>query len=86
MAVDGLCDSPGHNATYCTVTAMDCCTNKVLDFNIVHVGEVKNSNNMEKEGNFVFVFTAASFIISVKCMYFNFNIGFIVCQSRFYCK
>ena len=37
LAVDGQCDSPGHNATYCTVTAMDTFTNKVLNFRIVHV-------------------------------------------------
>ena len=37
LAVDGQCDSPGHNATYNTVTALDVKTNKVLDFKIVHV-------------------------------------------------
>ena len=31
IAVDGQCDSPGHNATYCTVTAMDTKVNKVVD-------------------------------------------------------
>lgn len=43
IAVDGQCDSPGHNATYCTVTAMDAESNKVLDFSVVNVKEVKNS-------------------------------------------
>ena len=37
LSVDGQCDSPGHNATYSTVTAMDTKTNKVLNFKIVHV-------------------------------------------------
>ena len=37
LAVNGQCDSPGHNATYSTVTALDVKTNKVLDFKIVHV-------------------------------------------------
>ena len=37
LAVDGQCDSPGHNATYSTVSAMDTETNKIIDFKIVHV-------------------------------------------------
>ena len=37
LAVDGQCDSPGHNATYNIATALDVKTNKVLDFKIVHV-------------------------------------------------
>jgi len=43
ISVDGQCDSPGHNATYCTATAMDVETNKVLDFEVVNVKEVSNS-------------------------------------------
>ena len=43
ISVDGQCDSPGHNATYSTVTAMDVDTNKILDFEVVNVKEVKNS-------------------------------------------
>ena len=43
LGLDGQCDSPGHNATYCTVSAMDAETNKVLDFKVVNVKEVKNS-------------------------------------------
>lgn len=50
LAVDGQCDSPGHNATYSTVSAMDCETNKVLNFKIVHVKETGTSQSMEKEG------------------------------------
>ena len=30
ISCDGQCDSPGHNATYCTVTSMDVKTNKVI--------------------------------------------------------
>ena len=37
LAVDGQCDSPGHNATYSTVSAMDTTTNKILNFKIIHV-------------------------------------------------
>ena len=37
LAIDGQCDSPGHNASYSTVTAMDTFNNKVLNFKIVHV-------------------------------------------------
>ena len=46
---DGRCDSPGHNAKYCTYTMM---TNegKVAAFNVVQVTEVTSSNAMEKEG------------------------------------
>ncbi|XP_066918258.1 uncharacterized protein [Clytia hemisphaerica] len=46
ISVDGQCDSPGYNATYCTVTSMDVDTNKILDFKV----ECKNSQGMEKEG------------------------------------
>ena len=44
LAVDGQCDSPGHNATYSTVTAMDIGCNKVLDFKIIHVKVCHRSN------------------------------------------
>ena len=37
LAVDGQCDSQGHNATYHTVTMLDTETNNILDFSIVHV-------------------------------------------------
>lgn len=50
LSIDGQCDSPGHNATYCTVSAMDVDTNKIVDYKIVDVKEVKNSQSMEKEG------------------------------------
>ena len=47
LGVDGQCDSPGHNATYCTVTAMDARSNKVVDLNVVNVKEVPNSQGIE---------------------------------------
>lgn len=37
LAVDGQRDSPGHNAIYNTVSAMDVDSNKIVNFNIVHV-------------------------------------------------
>ena len=43
LGIDGQCDSPGHNATYCTVTAMDAKANKIVDLKVVNVKEVKNS-------------------------------------------
>ena len=46
---DGLCDSPGHNAKYCTYTMMTD-EGKVVYFSLVHVTEAKSSNAMEKEG------------------------------------
>lgn len=50
LALDGQCDTPGHNASYSTVSALDVCTNKIIEYSIVHVKEVKNSQCMEKEG------------------------------------
>ena len=47
---DGRCDSPGHSAKYGTYTFMDLATDEVIDFMVVHVGEVAHSNNMEKYG------------------------------------
>ena len=47
---DGRCDSPGHSAKYGTYTFMDLATDEVIDFMVVHVGEVTHSNNMEKYG------------------------------------
>ena len=43
LNIDGQCDSPVYNATYCTVTVMDVDTNKVLDFEVVNVKECKKS-------------------------------------------
>ena len=50
LAGDGRCDSPGHNAKYGTYSMMHVATEKVLDFSLVQVSEVNNSNCMEKEG------------------------------------
>ena len=37
LALDGQCDSPGHNATYNTVSAIGTTTNKLINFRVVHV-------------------------------------------------
>jgi len=50
LAGDGRCDSPGHSAKYGTYTMIDTDTDKVVDFEVIRVMEVKNSNAMEKEG------------------------------------
>ena len=43
VGVDGQCDSLGHNATYCTVTAMTIPSNEIIDVEVVNVKEVRNS-------------------------------------------
>ena len=48
LAGDGRCDSPGHSAKYGTYTVLDVKSNKIVDFKVVSVCEVKNSNAMEK--------------------------------------
>lgn len=50
LAVEGRCDSPGHSAKYGTYTMLDVDSEKVADFKVVSVCEVKNSNAMEKKG------------------------------------
>lgn len=50
LAGDGRCDSPGHCAKYCTYTFLDVTSQKVIDFNVVSVSQVANSNQMEKKG------------------------------------
>ena len=48
---DGRCDSPGHNAKYGTsYSVIEVTTEKIVDFSLVQVFEVANSNAMEKEG------------------------------------
>uniref|UniRef100_A0A8C6TKS8 Transposase n=1 Tax=Neogobius melanostomus TaxID=47308 RepID=A0A8C6TKS8_9GOBI len=47
---DGRCDSPGHSAKYCTYTFLDAQSNKVVDFKVVSVTQVSNSNAMELHG------------------------------------
>ena len=49
LAGDGRCYSPAHNAKYSTYSIMHVATEKVLDFSLVQVSEVNNSNCMEKE-------------------------------------
>ena len=46
---DGRCDSPGHSAKYGTYSIVNTASSKVLDFSLVQVTEVKNSNAMELE-------------------------------------
>lgn len=50
LSGDGRCDSPGHNAKYGTYTMIDQQTDKIVDFHVVQVSEVNNSNAMEREG------------------------------------
>lgn len=50
LAEDGRCNSPRHNAKYGTYSIMHAPTEKILDFLLVQVSEVANSNCMEKEG------------------------------------
>ncbi|KAM9327700.1 uncharacterized protein KZ484_019176 [Pholidichthys leucotaenia] len=47
---DGRCDSPGHSAKYCTYTFLDTQSSKVVDFKVVSVTQVSNSNAMELHG------------------------------------
>ena len=47
---DGRCDSPGYNAKYGTYTVMNIDGNEIIDFRVVHKGQVANSSLMEKEG------------------------------------
>ena len=72
LSIDGQCDSPGHSATYCTVTSMDAKTNKVLDLVVVNVKEVKNSQGISiiVFGNFLF-----NFVTIEKCL----KIGILFC-------
>ena len=50
LAGDGRCDSPGHNAKYGTYSVREVTTEKIVDFSLVQVSKVANSNAMEKEG------------------------------------
>ena len=50
LAGDGRADSPGHSAKYGTYTMMNVDTDKIVDFEVVQVMDVKNSNAMEKQG------------------------------------
>lgn len=50
LAGDGRCHSSGHSAKYGTCTMLGVKSNKIADFKVVSVCEVKNSNAMEKKG------------------------------------
>ena len=43
LAGDSCCNPPGHSATYGTHTMLDVQSDKVVDFTVVSVCEVKNS-------------------------------------------
>ncbi|XP_057308001.1 uncharacterized protein LOC130645895 [Hydractinia symbiolongicarpus] len=45
-----LCDSPGYSAKYGTYTLLNSKSNEIVDFHVVHVGQVGNSSRMEKQG------------------------------------
>ncbi|XP_050413509.1 uncharacterized protein LOC126827971 [Patella vulgata] len=50
---DGRCDSPGFSAKYCTYSLLDSGSGKLINFSVVHVGQVElKSTNMEKEGKY----------------------------------
>lgn len=49
LAGDARCDSPGYSATYGTYTLMNE-SGMIIDFQLVHVSEAKNSGAMEKHG------------------------------------
>ena len=44
LALDSQCDSPGHNARYNAVSAIDTATNKLISFRVVHVKICKYLN------------------------------------------
>lgn len=50
LSGDGCCDSPGHNAKYGTYTMIGQQTDEIVDFHVIQVSEVNNSNAMEREG------------------------------------
>ena len=50
LSGDGRCDSPGHNAKYCTYSLTDSVTDLILDYNLVQVTETGSSVAMEKDG------------------------------------
>ena len=50
LAGDGRCDSPGYNAKYGTYSLIEVTTEKIIDFSLVQVSEVANSNCMIRKG------------------------------------
>ncbi|XP_057308719.1 uncharacterized protein LOC130647027 [Hydractinia symbiolongicarpus] len=50
LAGDKRCDSPGYSAKYGTYTLLNSKSNEIVDFHVVHVGQVGNSSRMEKQG------------------------------------
>ena len=47
---DGRCDSPGYSTKYGTYSLMNTETNMIVDFQVVHVSQAGNSNQMAKYG------------------------------------
>ncbi|XP_035699117.1 uncharacterized protein LOC118431836 [Branchiostoma floridae] len=47
---DGRCDTPGHNAKYCSYSLMEETSQLILDFQLVQVSETTSSNAMERLG------------------------------------
>ncbi|XP_019640935.1 PREDICTED: uncharacterized protein LOC109482594 [Branchiostoma belcheri] len=47
---DGRCDSPGHNAKYCTYSFMEESSKYILHFEMIQVTETGSSQSMETEG------------------------------------
>ena len=50
LSGDGLCDSPGYSAKYCTYSLMDSATGLILDYKLIQSSETSSSVAMEKEG------------------------------------
>ena len=48
LSGDSRCDSPGYSAKYVIYSLMDCATNLILDYSLVHVSEMGSSIAMEK--------------------------------------
>ena len=50
---DGRCDSPGHNAKYCTYSVMDQESSQILHFHITSVEETDGKSNLMEKQAFV---------------------------------
>ena len=47
---DGRCDSPDYSTKYGTYSLMNTEMNMIVDFQVIHVSQADNSNQMEKYG------------------------------------
>ena len=50
LSGDGLCDSPGYSAKYCTYSLMDSATDLILDYKLIQSSETGSCVAMEKKG------------------------------------